>query len=66
MAKAGQLIENPIIGDRILFRQTAQETGGELLELEIFARPAAAGPPIHIHPNSGEHSPCSRAASTPR
>ena len=54
MAKSGQMIENPIIGDRVLFRKTAQETDGELLELEIFAQPAAAGPPVHIHPNSGE------------
>ena len=54
MAKSGQIIENPIIGDRIVFRQTAQETDGELLELEIFAQPAAAGPPVHVHPNSTE------------
>ncbi len=54
MAKAGQTIENPVIGDRIVFRKTAQETNGELLELEIFAQPAAGGPPVHIHPNSEE------------
>lgn len=54
MAKSGQMIENPMIGDRIVFQKTARETNGELLELEIFAQPAATGPPLHIHPNSGE------------
>ncbi|MDX1414281.1 MAG: cupin domain-containing protein [Candidatus Promineifilaceae bacterium] len=54
MAKSGQLIENPMIGDRVLFRKTAQETNGELLEMVIYAQPAAAGPPVHIHPQSEE------------
>jgi len=54
MAKSGQIIENPFIGDRVVFRKTAQETNGDLMEVEIFAQPAAAGPPVHIHPNSEE------------
>ena len=54
MAKSGQMIENPIIGDRVIFRKTAQDTDGEMLELEIFIKPGAAGPPLHIHPNSEE------------
>ena len=54
MAKSGQVIENPAIGDRVVFRKTAQETGGKLLEFEIFVQAAAAGPPVHIHPHSEE------------
>jgi len=54
MAKSGQMIENPIIGDRVIFRKTAQETNGEALEFEMFIKPGAAGPPLHIHPNSEE------------
>jgi hypothetical protein len=50
MAKSGEFIENPAIGDRIVFRKTAQETKGELLEFEMFVQPSAAGPPLHIHP----------------
>ena len=54
MAKSGQIIENPMIGDRVIFRKTAQETNGELLEFELFAPPAATGPPPHVHPTSDE------------
>ncbi len=54
MAKAGDMIENPIIGDRIVFRRTAAESGGELLELDLFATPGAQGPPEHVHPNQEE------------
>jgi quercetin dioxygenase-like cupin family protein len=54
MAKSGQIIESPLIGDRIVFRKTAQETNGELLEFDLFAQPAAIGPPVHVHPNSDE------------
>lgn len=54
MAKSGQMIENPKIGDRIVFRKTAGETDGELLEFDIFVQPAAAGPPEHVHPQSEE------------
>lgn len=54
MAKAGAVIENPVIGDRIVFRRTAAESGGELLELDLFAKPGAKGPPEHVHPNQEE------------
>lgn len=54
MARPGDVIENPIIGDRVVFRKTAAETNGELLELDIFARPGAPGPPEHIHPHQEE------------
>jgi quercetin dioxygenase-like cupin family protein len=54
MAKSGQIIENPMIGDRIIFRKTTQDTNGETLEFEMFVKPGATGPPLHIHPNSKE------------
>jgi hypothetical protein len=34
MARAGEVMENPISGQRIIFRKTADDTGGELLEVE--------------------------------
>lgn len=54
MANAGDVIENPVIGDRVVFVRTSRETGGALLELDIFARPGAAGPPEHVHPEQEE------------
>jgi quercetin dioxygenase-like cupin family protein len=55
MAKPGDVIENPLIGDRIVFRRTRDETNGELLEFDLYAHPGAAGPPRHVHPHSEEH-----------
>ncbi len=54
MAKAGDIIENPITGERIRFLETAKDTGGELLRLEYLAPPHTPGPPLHVHPYSEE------------
>jgi quercetin dioxygenase-like cupin family protein len=54
VARAGQEIYNPRQRDRIVFKQTARETGGELLRLEIFTAPNAAPPPDHVHPHQEE------------
>ena len=54
MARPGAVIENPVIGDRVVFRQTTAETAGALLEFDMFVRPGAPGPPDHVHPGSGE------------
>lgn len=49
MAKAGEEIYNPRQKDRMVFRQTAQDTGGRLLQVDMFALPEVPGPPEHIH-----------------
>lgn len=54
MAISGSVIENPVIGDRVVFLQTSRDTGGALLQLDIFARAGAQGPPEHIHPQQEE------------
>ena len=54
MAHAGAVIENPVVGDRIIFLRTTADTAGELLEFDLFARPGAAGPPEHVHPQATE------------
>jgi quercetin dioxygenase-like cupin family protein len=54
MAKPGDVIETPLIGDRIVFHRTRDETAGELLEFDLYAQPGAAGPPRHVHPHSEE------------
>ena len=35
MAHAGQIIDNPVSGERIAFLRTAADTGGALLEFEL-------------------------------
>jgi mannose-6-phosphate isomerase-like protein (cupin superfamily) len=53
MARPGDTIENPITGERIIFLQTIEDTGGELLRFEFAASPYADGPPEH--PRQEEH-----------
>jgi quercetin dioxygenase-like cupin family protein len=54
MARAGEEIYNPRQNDRVVFLQTARETDGQLLRLEMFASPGAAAPPDHVHPRQEE------------
>jgi len=54
MAYAGQTIENPISGERITFIQTAADTDGELLEIELELSADGAVPGAHIHPEQEE------------
>src|SRR5215831_11704365 len=50
MAHAGQVIENPVSGERIVFRRTAEETQGHLMEFDLFLRPDGKVPGSHVHP----------------
>ena len=56
MAAAGQIIENAATRERIVFRKTAQDTDGQLLEVETFI--PAHGWPLgwrrHFHPSQEE------------
>ena len=54
MARAGDVIESPVIGERAIFRQTAADTNGELLQLEVFQRVGAKGPVEHYHTGQEE------------
>jgi mannose-6-phosphate isomerase-like protein (cupin superfamily) len=51
MPYPGQEISNPITGERVVFRHTTAETGGEFVDFELALRPlgAVAGVP-HRHP----------------
>lgn len=49
MARPGDVIESPVLGERIIFRKTASDTHGELLQLENIAKPGTPGPVEHIH-----------------
>ena len=53
MAKAGDIIENPVTGERITFLKTTQETSGELLRFE-YVLPPGFTIPEHFHPHQEE------------
>ena len=54
MAYAGQIIDNPVTGERIEFTQCAADTGGELLAFELTLDPDGHVPGAHIHPEQEE------------
>jgi quercetin dioxygenase-like cupin family protein len=53
MARAGDIIENPITGERITFLKTTRETNGELLRFE-WVLPPGFFLPEHFHPRQEE------------
>ncbi|MGH3104076.1 MAG: cupin domain-containing protein [Gaiellaceae bacterium] len=54
MARAGDVLENPASGDRLVFRKTAAETDGEVLEYEITFLPSGFATRDHVHPRQQE------------
>jgi mannose-6-phosphate isomerase-like protein (cupin superfamily) len=54
MAFSGQIIHNPITGERIQFLKTAQDTDGALLEFELQLTPDGKVPGAHVHPEQEE------------
>jgi quercetin dioxygenase-like cupin family protein len=51
MAYPGQTLENPASGERITFRQTAAETNGELVAVDLELPQDARVPGgLHVHP----------------
>lgn len=54
MAHQGDVIENPVTGERIVFRQTSADTNGELLQFELFLKPHGFVPAEHIHARQQE------------
>ena len=55
MAHTGQTLENPASGERITFRRTSADTGGELLAIDL-ALPVGRRVPggRHVHPKQEE------------
>src|SRR3712207_4511656 len=54
MIRKGDIIENPVTGERVLFRQTSYDTGGELVEIECWVQPDGAVAAKHLHPYQTE------------
>ncbi len=54
MAYVGQVLENPVSGERIVFQKTAADTDGELLAFKLFLDPEGHVPGVHVHPEQEE------------
>jgi mannose-6-phosphate isomerase-like protein (cupin superfamily) len=54
MAYAGQIISNPVSGERIHFLATAADTDGARLEFELELSPDGHVPGAHVHPEQEE------------
>ena len=51
MARRGQTLVNPVSGERITFRTTAEESNGELVAIELALPPGGRVPGrLHLHP----------------
>ncbi|MBV8945517.1 MAG: cupin domain-containing protein [Solirubrobacterales bacterium] len=49
-AYAGQILTNPVSGETIEFVQTAADTDGELLAIDLTLTPEGHVPGTHVHP----------------
>ena len=49
MAHAGDTIENPVDGQRIMFVRTVEDSGGDELAIELFTPPGTSAVPAHLH-----------------
>lgn len=54
MIRTGDTIENPVTGERIIFRQTSRDTKGEAVVIEAFVQPEGAVAAAHVHPSQEE------------
>ncbi len=54
MIRAGDTIENPITGERLVFRKTSRETGGQAVVVETFVKPNGFVAAAHVHPSQEE------------
>jgi len=45
---------HPITGERIVFRKRSRETGGELLEMNLYLAPGGSIATPHVHPHQEE------------
>jgi len=54
VARAGDELDLPTLGMRIVFRQSAAETDGELLSYDVIGRPRGFVVQGHVHPSQEE------------
>jgi mannose-6-phosphate isomerase-like protein (cupin superfamily) len=51
---AGDQIENPVTGERLVFRATSAETNGERVVFETIVQPDGFVAAAHVHPSQSE------------
>lgn len=54
MAFSGQVLDNPVSGERFIFRTTAADSDGELLAFDLKLSPDGHVPGAHVHPSQEE------------
>lgn len=54
MAFSGQVIDNPVSGERFIFHTTSGDSGGRLLEFDLVVDPHGKVPGGHVHPGQQE------------
>jgi quercetin dioxygenase-like cupin family protein len=54
MAFSGQVLSNPVSGERFVFHTTAGDSAGELLEFDLVVEPHGRVPGGHVHPGQQE------------
>ena len=54
MITPGDTIENPVTGERLVFKKTAAETNGEYVLFECFVEPSGFVAAAHVHPYQEE------------
>jgi mannose-6-phosphate isomerase-like protein (cupin superfamily) len=54
MIRKGDVIENPVTGERLLFLETSQETNGEYVLVECTVQPNGFVAAAHMHPKQTE------------
>jgi mannose-6-phosphate isomerase-like protein (cupin superfamily) len=54
VARPGDVLENPITGERVTFLKTASQTNGLYVRLELEVAGTGVSAPLHIHPRLEE------------
>ncbi len=54
MARVGETIDNPLMGETITFRETGKETNGACLQFDLTVQPHGGVRFEHIHPRQSE------------
>ena len=54
MAKTNDIIENLVIGEKLKFLVTAEDSKGKELKFQVTCKVGATGPPMHWHPKQHE------------
>jgi len=54
LIRTGQTIENPVTGERVVFRTTAADTKGGLVVIDVYVEPHGFVAAAHVHPTQEE------------